>query len=308
MLLPDHPALTQVVVTGILRDLPDRAVLAVDYRGQPAFLKLFRQPDYHRKVLLTQDNLRASAARLGQGGNAVALPLLALPDIGALLFERAPGDALSLHLAAAAPARRAALIARAGAWLAALTPQRSRSGFAPRYWLDALIRRRQDAAPGAWLDAALIDGHLARLRAMVPQLRGAPVERAPIHGDFTPDNLFLDDSQPPSGRLSAIDMQGESVMPVARDIARMLVWLESRRTHSPDADPTGPKSAGPTTDGIATADYQALTTVPGLLPADQRPILRFMIGDLMAAYYLDAPRQPARRAALARAMTEWARG
>lgn len=303
MMLPDHPALSKVVVTGILRDLPDRAVLAVDHHGQPAFLKLFRQPDFHRKVLLTQDNLRASAARLGQGGNTVALPLLALPEIGALLFAHAPGEALSLHLAAAAPARRAALIARAGAWLAALTPQRSRSGFAPRYWLGGLIRRRQDAAPGDWLDAALIDGHLARLRAMVPQLRAAPVERAPIHGDFTPDNLFLDDSQPPDGRLCAIDMQGESVMPVARDIARILVWLESRRTHS-----SSPECAGATIDGIATADYLALTTVPGLLPQDQRPILRFMIGDLMAAYYLDAPRQPARRAALARAMTEWARG
>lgn len=297
-MLPVHPALSDVVVTGILRDLPDRAVYAVDYQGRPAFLKLFRQPDSDRKVQRMQANLQASAKRLGQSRNAVALPLLALPEIGAVLLERATGEALSVHLAAAIPARRAALIARAGEWLAALTPDRQRSGFSPRFWLQALIRRRQEAVPGDWLDVPLVDGHLARMRQMLPQLRTCQVERAAIHGDFTPDNLFLDDSLPPDGRLCAIDMQGETVLPVARDVARMLVWLESRRE----------RPAGQTTDGIAARDYLALTSVPGLLATDQRPILRFMIGELMAAYYLDASRQPSRRAALARAMSDWARG
>ncbi|MEG4643173.1 hypothetical protein VB636_10375 [Paracoccus sp. APAP_BH8] len=60
-------------------------------------------------------------------------------------------------------------------------------------------------------------------------------------------------------------------------------------------------------DGIALPDWQALTGVPGLLAPDQAPILRFLIGEVMLAYYLDSARQRLRRRALVRAMRAWAK-
>ena len=45
---------------------------------------------------------------------------------------------------------------------------------------------------------------------------------------------------------------------------------------------------------------------PGLIGADQLPILRFMIGVMALEVYLDTARQPLRRQALARCLRDWA--
>lgn len=93
-------------------------------------------------------------------------------------------------------------------------------------------------------------------------------------------------------------MQHRAVAPVTRDMARFLVWLESRRR----------RPARDTLNGIAAGEYAALLAVPGLIGADQLPILRFMVGVMALEVYLDTARQPLRRKALARCLHDWAFG
>ncbi|MDF3854906.1 phosphotransferase family protein [Paracoccus sp. P2] len=281
----------------MVRNRPDRLVVQIRLDGRPAWLRQFRGADPPAGVARAQARLRQAAEVLGQDLDAVAPPLLALPEQGILITAPAPGRPVAHLLAEAGPAERAALIARMGSWLRRLaSATRNRGTFGPRFWLNGL-EARIAAASGDWIDRDLVAGHMQRMRAEAARLRGAAVERGLCHGDLTPDNLFVDEPRPGALRLTAIDMQGATEMALARDMARLLAWLESRREQPPAL----------VRDGIALPDWQALTGVPGLLAPDQAPILRFLIGEVMLAYYLDSARQRLRRRALVRAMRAWAK-
>lgn len=296
-ILPEIAQLAGARSLRLLRDRPDRLVMQIRLGdGRIAWLKQFRNTDPAASVDQAEARLQEAARALGQGFDAVAPPLLALPEQGILITAPAPGQPVALALADADDARRAELIGRMGIWLRNLASStRTRGAFGPRHWIGGL-EARVSAAAGAWIDRDLVARHMQRMRAEAEPLRGAAVERGLCHGDLTPDNLFLDILRPGLTRLTAIDMQGSTVMALARDMARLLVWLESRRNEPP------PK----TRDGVALADWQALTGVAGLLAPDQAPILRFLIGELMLAYYLDSARQPVRRRTLVRGMQAWA--
>lgn len=296
MRLPDELAglapLAGATVTACLRDLPQRRVFQITLAGRTAFLKQFRGSNAAAMTDTASSRLVQAARVLGAGPNCVAQPILTLPEHGVLVTRAAQGRPLARALEQADAPLRARLIGRAGQWLAALAGAGHVGSFGPRYWL-ANLETRAAAAQGDWIDRDLVGALLGRMRADAQSLRGAPVRRAALHGDLTPDNLFHD---PATDRMTGIDLQGGGVMAVARDVARLLVWLESRRT-----------VALPRLDGVALVDHRALTDVPDLLPDDQRPILRFMIAEIMLAYYLDSARQPGRRAALAEAMRDWIR-
>lgn len=265
-------------------------MLEIRLHGRPAFLKQFLGPDAQDRLDATLDQIARMAALLDEGPDALCQLLLTLPAHGVLITAAAPGQQMSHLLAAAPPQRRAALLARIAAWLRRLTGQdRHRAPFAPGFWLHRLDGRiAQVRAP---IDRILVAAHMGVLREAAMKLQGAKVLRATIHGDLTPDNLFLH-----GARLTAIDPRPSSPLPVVRDVARLLVWLESRR------DCPAPAQR----DGIALADHTALSALSGLLPADQAPILRFMIGELLLDYYLASASKPDRRQALARAMRDWA--
>lgn len=284
------PALADAKAEALLRDLPKRQVWRIRLNGQTAYLKHFLGPDCSRQAIGAHDRLCEAARILGQDRNAATRPLLLIAKAGVLVTEPAPGTPLGQALQRADD--RAALIARAGDWLAQLAAgSRETGSFGPRYWIDGLQQRLQSAQRD-WLDAALVDRHLATMREEGTSLRQAGVERARLHGDLTGDNLFHDAA---SDRITAIDMQDWGPIAVVRDVGRLLVWLESRRVEDSKSR----------IDGITAGDYRAMTGVPGLLGADQIPLLRFMIGELLLAYYLDSALQPTRRAALARAMRAW---
>ncbi|MDN3712016.1 phosphotransferase [Paracoccus cavernae] len=287
-LLPDHPDLAGMVVTEVLRDRPGHAVFAVRWRERPYFVKVFRHADAAGLVRATVATLSRAAEDLGQAENAVVRLRLVLPEAGVIVLDPVAGEQLTNVLLPATPQRRATLIARAGCWLAALTHERERAAFGPQYWLEGL---RKQLGAQATSDPVLVR-HLSAMREAGREIKGIAVERAASHGDFTPDNLYLD-----GARLVGIDMQRSPQMAVARDVARFLVWLHSRRFEMPAV----------TRHGVSAADYAALVSVPGLIPADQEPILRFMMGEIMAGYYHQAQGKPQRRELLAGAMAHWAK-
>lgn len=287
-LLPDHPDLAGITVTEILRDRAGHGVFAVLWQGRPYFLKHFRQAGAADLVRATVETLNRAAEDLGQAENAVVTLRLVLPEVGVILLDPVAGQQLTNVLLPATAQRRAALIARAGGWLSALTHQRERAAFGPNYWLQGL--KAQIAERGA--GEPLLARHFAAMQEFAQDLKDLPVERAASHGDFTPDNLYLD-----GARLVGIDMQRSPHMAVARDVARFLVWLHSRRLDLPAV----------TRHGVSAADYAALVSVPGLLSADQEPILRFMMGEIMAGYYMQSGGKPLRQEMLAGAMELWAK-
>ncbi len=287
------PELEGVTFCRILRDAPSWTVCEIWLRGRPAFLKQFRHCQRAETIARTVTRLHEAAALLGQAENAVTLPVLVLPEHGVIVTEAARGRPLANILARAPAARRAALIGRAGLWLAALChASRERGGFGAMFWIRRL-EERVAATEADWIDSGLVASHMQIMRAEARGLRGTEVERAAIHGDLTPDNLFFDT---PGNRMTGLDMHGRSVVPVAHDMARLLVWLESRRR----------RRAPERIDGIAAQDYRALVATPGLMGADQVPILRLMIGLLALEFYLDSGRQPRRRQALVRCLGDWA--
>lgn len=277
----------------VIRDRAEWRVIEIMLGDQHAFLKQLLTDDAAAKVQVMAARLHAAGRALDQQTHAVAMPLLVLAERGVLITHAASGRPLADLLATADAEQRATLIARVGAWLRALgATSRSRGEFGPHFWIRGLAARRA-ACTGGWIDQVLVSGHMRVLRHLAPALRGVPVERGHLHGDLTPDNLFYDAARE---RMTGIDLQGCGEMAVARDMARFLVWLESRRITPEPVQ----------IDGIAAADHHALTAVPDLLAPDQQPILRFMIGEILLSYYLDSARQPVRRAALARAMCGWA--
>lgn len=290
----DLPKLSGARYLRLLRDRPGHMVCEISLHGKPAYLKLFRDPDAARTVRETEARLHEAADALGQMNNAVALPLRALPDEGILVLEAAPGAPFAEVLARARSTRRAELLGRIGSWLERLTaPSRERGTFGPRFWLG-MTEERLALARGDWIDRDLVAAMIEQMRREAVELRGVEVERALSHGDLTPDNIFWDKY---SDRMTGIDIQGRATIPVALDVARLLAWLECRRD-----DP-----AAETVHGIDRADYEALASVPGLLPDDQHAILRYLIGVMYLGYYLYCPRQPRRRRLLAAAMHEWIR-
>lgn len=290
------PELADAEFLRLLRDIPKRLVCEIRLNGQRGFLKQFHLGDPAAMALAAEARLREAAGILGPGPDGAARPLLVLPEHGIVVTEAAPGQALSALLLRARPARRAALVGRAGAWLEHLCrPSRERGNFGALYWLGTLEQRMADGLPD-WAEQDLVAAHMAQMRLEAEPLRGISVQRAVAHGDLTPDNLFLDQSVTP-WRLTGIDMQHRAAAPITRDMARLLVWLESRRR----------RPARDTTDGIAAGEHAALVAVPGLIEADQLPILRFMIGVMALEVYLDTARQPVRRKALARCLRDWAR-
>lgn len=288
------PPLAGARALALLRDLPQRQVWRIRLDGHEVYLKHFRGPDGPMAAQGAHDRLCAAGAALDPARHAVTRPLLLIAAAGVLVTQPAAGQLLGALLARSRPEARAQLLARTGGWLADLAgASRDIGSFGPRFWIDGLRQRLEQVAQEDWLDAALAQAHLARMQEAAPGLRRAPVQRALLHGDLTGDNLFFDAA---TGRITGLDMQDWGPIAVARDVARLLVWLESRRA----AD------TGPRIDGIAAADHRALCAVPELIAADQRPILRFMIAELLLAYYLDSARQPGRRAALAAAIRAWA--
>ncbi len=277
------------------RDIAKRLVCEIRLNGRRAFLKQFHAGDPAAMVLAAAARLHEAAGILGQGADGVALPLLVLPEHGVIVTEAAPGHALSALLLRARSSRRAALVGRAGQWLEHLCRDSRELGtFGALYWLGTLDQRLAGGLP-EWADQALVAAHMARMRTEAEPLRGISVARATAHGDLTPDNLFLDESVAPS-RLTGIDMHHRASVPITRDMARLLVWLESRRK----------RPARETLNGIAATEHAALAATPGLIGADQLPILRFMIGVMALEVYLDTARQPLRRQALARCLRDWA--
>lgn len=252
--LAADPALAGIARPAVLRARAGRIVAESVLDGVPVILKLFTGPAAAQTVrALAAEHARL--AHLTRGPLQVPRCLIASPDAGLAVLSRQPGEPLSHLLRVVQPEERARLLAAAGALLLAYGAGRHSLGtFGPAHWL-----RRVDAMRPAPPFAGALRAALGRQAA---RLGGAALCRSAVHGDFVPVNLLAD-----AQTLSAIDFQGEAVMPLSHDVACLLAWLAI--DHPP---------AGPHWLGVPAADRAAVLSA-GLPVAGEDPgILRFLLG------------------------------
>ncbi|MCA0962757.1 phosphotransferase [Salipiger bermudensis] len=151
------------------------------------------------------------------------LPLMRSVDLArqACVMDYLPARPLSVLLDGAPLADQAALLRRAGAWMAGFhraLPGEARV-FQPKFTIRFLrsvmgeLRAgdRQVAEPERFLACA------EALCAMQPRFEGQETVTAQTHGDLHQRNLVLDET-----RCWGVDFAGGRVVPVGHDIARLL--------------------------------------------------------------------------------------
>lgn len=259
-----------VSVREVFKVAPGRAVFLIRWQGGRAVLKWHRRADAAEIVLRQQRELEFLGAALGAGPNRVMACLRARPDLGLVILSHAPGARVDDAIVAAGPARRARLVARAGAWLAAVSALRQTIGaFAPDYWVRTLAGRDLSGlGPG---DRAVFGQLVEELDWRGQALRRFPVLRAAGHGDFAGLNLILREAE-----MTGIDMQGETWGPVAREAARFLVWQQMREP-----------GRGPLRHGVDAADLAAFLSSGAVPEAEADTTLPFLIGEELGRRFLD---------------------
>lgn len=145
---------------------------------------------------------------------------------GLVILPFAPGIRIDEVICAANAETRFEITTACAAWLArSMKGQRSFGRFSPEFWVKALRKEISGAALSP-ADATLLNALVAHLRTLAPGLRGGPVPRGPIHGDFSSQNIFWDAQ---TASLTVFDVQDEYTAPISQDLARLLCDLTYKR-------------------------------------------------------------------------------
>ncbi|PZX42090.1 phosphotransferase family enzyme [Roseinatronobacter thiooxidans] len=148
--------------------------------------------------------------------------LATAPEAALVILPFATGTRLD-HVIPDVPApMRAELVQLAGQWLAHSLGREATAGqFSPGFWVK-MVQAELAAAPLGPNDSALVQAVIQRLGERAPPLRGLPVPKGPIHQDFAPHNILWDADR---ARLSVIDIDKRTDLPIALDMARLLSGL-----------------------------------------------------------------------------------
>jgi hypothetical protein len=287
VVLAGLPELADLTVTETLRLAPGRAVFLAERAGLPVIVKHLTGPQRAAQAQAVADEILHATDRLSGTPHRVAGLIAVAPAQGIICTHYAPGQRLDRLLVDLPRDEQLALLARAAEWLAAFTALRRKQGpFGAWYWVkQAAAVDLQELDPEG---QALARAIRARLRAMAPALAGRPVLRVATHGDFVDSNLHWHD-----GTLWAFDLGGTQWLPLAHTVAHFLLWRAM-------ADPL-PASRH---FGLP-ADLVAGFLGGGILPADQLPILRFLLGLAMLRRLPQTGRRPDRAARLRAAIQGW---
>ena len=151
--------------------------------------------------------------RDGQRGFRVPQPLMRWRDSVVLEWIAAP-RASDLLLARPYGARRRQIIARSGAWLSWFHhAQPIETGHYSAEMLLAPLRRLAEKCADPFVTQAI-----AQLEQWL--VDGLMLDQASLHGDFTPNNLFID-----AGETVGFDFVSDMQGPVLFDVCRYLTYM-----------------------------------------------------------------------------------
>lgn len=259
-LLRSQSALATVEITEVLKGGAKNHVCIAQINGQTVVVKRFLEAGAAQTVRSLEAELLFVAKQFGTGRNRINECLFAFPDIGVAVLSFAPGARLGATLMTSKGRERAELMQHSGEWLGDYTATRRRVGsFAPQHWLRQLSKM----GTGRAVDQCLLDGLRESLETQATSLQGAPITHAATHGDFVSLNAHYHE-----GVIYGVDIQGESWLPLVKDIAGFLVWEGLRR--------------GPCSDdlwlGLMREDITSFLRGVNLPEDEHATVLPFMIG------------------------------
>ncbi|QDA36208.1 hypothetical protein E4191_18970 (plasmid) [Paracoccus liaowanqingii] len=289
-----HPSLQGMVVESVLRNGTRQQVLQVQHKNDTAFLKCFLGTNAAQRREAASMRLR-QAGKVMDGENQVVRALVELAECNVLIMSQAPGRPMrDIFLTADAEQRRA-IVQRAGEWLGCLITGREKRAVQAWKWYFSLSKFASRYASDPSINTQLLRNHLTLMERTTRQLHHQQVEFGISHGDFHSENIFIAEE----GErliLTGIDMEIADPIPVAHDLARMLVWLQSDMTPAPDRK-----------SGIDRTLFDSLCGSHGPISTIERLAIHFHIGKNLLEFYLRrGARLPELRPKMEIAMTYWA--
>lgn len=189
--------------------------------------------------------------------------IFAWPESGVVVLSFAPGMRLGDQISISSGEARHRLLKQSGEWLQKYCAARSRDRtFGPRYWVDRLASKPLDHISSKD-DRMLLERLLMQLRSQVGRVRGVSVVQAATHGDFVGINAHFH-----KGTIYGVDIQGESWLAVAKEVARFMVWTQIHDSSRPQSRRYG----------ICEKDLDSFLSSQILSSEEQTTTLPFFIG------------------------------
>ncbi|KAB7613935.1 hypothetical protein F9L33_11305 [Amylibacter sp. SFDW26] len=252
-------------------------VFVARINNEKAIIKQFLHDNAHRTVENLKKELDYIGEKMGHGNLQVNKCLYAFPDEGIAVLSYAEGRRLGDVIEKSPPSKRMQLVKKSGNWLKKYTRPRSRSAkFGPMYWYHLLQDISTDHVKDK-TDKALCLRMLENLRQRADTIKGCKVIQAASHGDFVGINAHFS-----KGVICGVDIQGEHWLPIAKDVAKFLVWLQ---IYSPiDTDHL--------TYGIASNDWSAMLASEIISNDEYDTTLAFFVGRELYWRFLEGYNTP----------------
>ena len=282
----------QITDAYVIRTHPNWTVFGAMAGDQAVVVKHFTQDGAADAVHAASVELQLVGPHMCEGPLQINQVLADDPEQGILILSQVPDAPLQSVLDDPA-ADRSALMRQAGDWLTRYVGARISTGkFAPFYWQEQLVNTSFKALDPE--TRRLAQAMRSKLRAHAEKLRAFQVRRVAGHGDFATHNFGYE-----QGVLYGFDVQGETIRPLAQELAHFLVLTTMKS--QPDA--------GPQYIGLREADVAALCIQAGLPELEYETVFRYLVGWYMCRFFARYAHNPARVAALrgmlTRALDDW---
>lgn len=254
--------LTGAKVTECISTKENRAVFAGQFAGRPVVFKHFVGEDARVQVAGLQVEMTYQWGCMAAGDCRVPEPILFAAELGLAIMERVPGARLD-HVITAD--NRAEMVSHSARWLREYSRERRRaSAFSARFWVR---RARKLIAHHEVEEDKERAARLVRwMFSQVKILDKREILQLRSHGDFCALNMMYAD-----GVMYGVDLHNQTWLPVAKDVARYLVYLNI----------TLPIATEQRTFGLATQDIDSFLSGFGMLERSD-PLLAFFVASELA--------------------------
>lgn len=196
-------------------------VLTAVHNNNPVVIKQFFNNNAATIVKETQYELAYLCQTMRDGPFQVNRCLYAFPKLGMIVLSFAKGVRLDKTLGSASTRQRSEILHQSGQWLMKYGATRTQFGaFAPKLWLEDLGANTREKLLHQ-NDQLLMAELLENIRARAVRLKKTKIAKALLHDDFVGINLIYD-----NGVITGVDIQRAFRQPVAKSVARFLVWLQ----------------------------------------------------------------------------------
>lgn len=254
-----NKSLGQIKLEEMISTRPHAAVFRGKLKRKTIALKLFLE--HPTETCQAQaEELTYLSGFMGSGPYRVPDLIHSFPGAGACVMSFIEGPRFDQVLREASAKDRTAAIERAAEFLWHLSrPRRRRDVFGGKYWLKRAAKYADDVRIGPRRDLA--DRVLDSLSDQHAKLAGTDIVKARSHGDFSPVNLIEN-----KDGLWGIDIQNAHWLPLAKDAARFLVYVQTNM----------PRTRGARYAGLSKIDAEPFRAY--LEALGQEDYFRFFIG------------------------------